>query len=590
MHPPFLIISLSSSFLAIQSSSKTKTGVSSSLSKTFWNDSDQVFRKCQHDPPPPSTLKQIQEEPWRGGLEPLPTVGISYHDVEIVEGTIPSDLNGMLCRNGPGRIRIGETQYGHWFDGDGFISQLLIDGTTQTAFFQAKYVETDRFNAQQQLMMKQQTSSSSSLGKVPLAKSGAWTKRGSNGSRLENLFTIPTNPANTNVIFFPKRKSFSGSSSSSSNNNKDNKDYNPELYAIAEGGDPVLMDSRTLETIGPKKITSGPKSSERLTSNSFFSAHYTRDPTTNEIYNHGLQLSLGTAVNVMKLNPNGDLMQQASTELSSLCFIHDNALSENYFVLVVPPYSASQQGFFDSLLGGEPLGKQFRWNDQNETKTMALVFSKDTLACIARVPLPLLSTYHLVDAFESENEVTSKQRILTIRLLVHGPPPSERILVENCFSDLYRAGPLPLCTIMEYTVDLISATLHSSRPVAPDSRPCELPVVNDSWGYKKRYLYTNTREDHVAFTNSIQKVDMDTGKCSEVISFGDGVYCGGPTFVPKPNSVEEDDGYIFVYLYRSMEHGSDVCILDAKTMKKLSLLRLQSPVPYQFHGAWYTGA
>jgi all-trans-8'-apo-beta-carotenal 15,15'-oxygenase len=584
MYNPLLIFNILYSFnYLIQSSSSlssssniknTKPTTATTTSNNFWHDIEQVCRKCQYDPPPSDILKQIQEQPWRGGLEPVPSMGIPCHKVEIIDGQIPADLHGMLCRNGPGRIRIGETQYGHWFDGDGLITQLVVDGIRQAATFQAKYVETDRFVAQQKLMSKETTTHG---GKVPLAKSGPWTKRGSTGSRFENFFAIPTNPANTNVIFFPPKSS----------GDDDKNDGIPELYAISEGGDPVLMDSQTLETIGPKKITSA--SDETLSSKSFFSAHYTKDPVTNEIYNHGLQLSpIATSVNVMKLTSFGDLINQKSTELSSLCFIHDNALSENYFVLVVPPYYASQKGFFASLFGGDPLGKQFRWNEQGETQTTALIFSKETLDCVARIPLPLLSTYHFVDAFESEEGIAKNDdKLLTIRLLIHGPPCSERIDVEKCFSDLYRADPLPLCSIMEYSLDVESSKLVSSRLVAPDSRPCELPDVNSAWGYKKRYLYTNTREDHVSFTNSIQKVDMDTGKCSEVISFGDGVYCGGPTFVTKTNPIDEDDGYLFVYLYRSLDHGSDVCIVDAKTMEKLTLLRLESPVPYQFHGAWY---
>jgi carotenoid cleavage dioxygenase-like enzyme len=40
-------------------------------------------------------------------------------DQIVVE--IPSDLEGTLFFNGPGRNRIGDQQYGHWFDGDGMI-------------------------------------------------------------------------------------------------------------------------------------------------------------------------------------------------------------------------------------------------------------------------------------------------------------------------------------------------------------------------------------------------------------------------------------------------------------------------------------
>ena len=571
-------------------STSTSTTSTSSSSSPFWNDPAKVAEKCQHDPPPPHILQKIQEQPWRGGLEPVDSaVGIPLHEAKVVQGKIPSDLSGMLCRNGPGRIRIGPSQYGHWFDGDGFVSQLVLDGSNQRAMFQGKYVETERFVSQQKVSPPSPSTDTTDDGSnkktmIPFAMPGAWTKRGL-GGRLENLFRIPTNPANTNVIFLDD----------SNNNVADEKHRHrlPTLYAIAEGGDPVQLDAESLKTIGPTKIQSKDGSE---VSKSFFSAHYSVDPETKEIYNHGLSLSVNTAVNVMKLSPTGELLRQASTSLPSLSFIHDNAISENYFILVVPPFAVDQSSFLDSLLGGDPLGKQFEWNNANtgmgQDHTMAMVFSKTTLECVAQIPLELLSTYHLVDAFE-QYDADSDRQLLSIRLLVHGPPPSERVEVEKCFSDLYCSGPLPLCKIMEYRMDVEHSTVVQSRQIAPDAQPCELPDMNHSWGYKKRYLYTNVRSDDDApFTNSLQKVDMDTGICSDVISFGDGTFAGAPIFVPKQEQSsgskrEEDDGYIFTQLYRSKEHRSDVAILNAKTMKQLTLLALERHVPYQFHGAWH---
>jgi carotenoid cleavage dioxygenase-like enzyme len=523
-------------------------------------------------------LKKIQEQPWRGGLEPVDgTVGIPLHDAKVVEGKVPSDLTGMLCRNGPGRIRIGSSQYGHWFDGDGFVTQLALDGRLQRATFQGRYVETDRFVLQKKVTAQYLSSLDyyddyTDKRTIPFARSGVWTKAGT-GGRFENLFKIPTNPANTNVIFLDP-------------NNKD-RQQTPKLYAIAEGGDPVQLDTETLKTIGSSKIQNKDRTK---VSKSFFSAHYKVDPKTKEIFNHGMSLAFQTAVNVMRLSPSGELLQQSSIALPSLCFIHDNALSENYFVLILPPYTINRSSLLESLLGGEPFGKKFRWNNEGRKEhnhTMAMVFSKKTLECVAQIPLELLSTYHLIDAFE-EHDSSTDTTLLSVRLLVHGPPPSERIQVEECFSDLYRSGPLPLCQIMQYTMDVQRATVTYSRQVAPDARPCELPDANQSWGYKKRFLYTNVREDRASFTNSIQKVDMETGKCSDVVSFGDGTYAGAPIFLPtEPAGEDEDDGYILTQVYRSYEHRSDIAILDAKMMKVVTLLQLDTHIPYQFHGAWY---
>ena len=67
-----------------------------------------------------------QNEPpsHHGGLENLDTEH-SYW-IDDYEGQIPADLEGTFFRNGPGRQRIGDSKYGHWFDGDGCIFSTMI--------------------------------------------------------------------------------------------------------------------------------------------------------------------------------------------------------------------------------------------------------------------------------------------------------------------------------------------------------------------------------------------------------------------------------------------------------------------------------
>lgn len=571
---------------------------SSSLSfSSFWNDPTQV-QSLLADAPSATFLQKIKEEPWRGGLEPIPVDGIPLHNVTIVEGKIPKDLQGMLCRNGPGRIRIGDTQYGHWFDGDGVISQLCLDGTTQRATFQASYVQTDRFQAQQAIHQTR--------GDVPMATAGAWTKRG-RGKWWENLFAIPTNPSNTNVIFLDNK-------SDVGNGNDDTTTKRPRLFALAEGGYPVEIDTASLETIGTKAFQTA-DGKGRV--DSFFSAHYKKDPITGHVYNHGVLLGPQPKVNVMKLTSSGKLLHQSTTKLPYLTFVHDSLISENYFVLLVQPYCCSSTSLLTSVLGGEPLGCQLEWNpDDNDSSTtpktsLALVFSKDSLECMAQIPLPIVSSYHQIDAFEDPSSTndddgneTNNKNIITLRACIHDPP-SSRTQLEEGFQDLYRSTKIPLCHFSEYVLDLNSQKMIRSRPLVPHAEPFELPIVNtafaadggrpeeDSCKYpKKRYVWTNTRTETASFLNALQKVDLETEECSKVVSFGDDVFAGNPIFVPKGNGHQkhEDNGYILSQLYRSDQHKSDICILDAASMKQVALLRLDYHITYQFHGEWCPGA
>jgi len=237
-----------------------------------------------------------------------------------------------------------------------------------------------------------------------------------------------------------------------------------------------------------------------------------------------------------------------------------------------------------------------------------MIFSKETLEKVAEVPLPLISTYHHLDAFEDDFDfqdddgIITSRRVLKFRTLAHDPPES-RIAFETAVSDLYSATSLPRCqTILECVIYIAPnkynrSRLLSTRTIVADAfASCELPDRNWEWGYRTKYIYTNCCagiEDECA--DSLQKVDLETSECSTVVSFGEGVYAGAPIFVPRRNNdgddskLLEDDGYVITQLYNSNEHSTDVCILDAMSMKKFTVLRLAKPVPFQFHGTWVPG-
>lgn len=108
-----------------------------SADTSFWHDAERIERLP--DPPSAERLRLIQDKPYRGGFEPAVDVDQPY-EAKIAFGSIPSDMVGSLASNGAGRIRIGDTQYGHWFDGDAYGSTLRLNGKENKAVFNGKYV------------------------------------------------------------------------------------------------------------------------------------------------------------------------------------------------------------------------------------------------------------------------------------------------------------------------------------------------------------------------------------------------------------------------------------------------------------------
>lgn len=135
--------------------------------------------------------RAVAEEPWRGGLEPCGDVERYEVPAARLEGTLPPELRGTLYRIGPGRSRVGENRYGHWFDGDGQVTAVEFDGPSNRAFVTSRFVRTERFLAQEE------------FGVDGFATRGAWTQ--ASGGLFSNLFRIPTNPSNTSVLVHQDR-------------------------------------------------------------------------------------------------------------------------------------------------------------------------------------------------------------------------------------------------------------------------------------------------------------------------------------------------------------------------------------------------
>ena len=63
--------------------------------------------------------------------------------IDEVEGSIPSELQGTLFRNGPGRFDRGGVSYQHPFDGDGMICAISFD--QGKAHFKNRFVRTAEY-------------------------------------------------------------------------------------------------------------------------------------------------------------------------------------------------------------------------------------------------------------------------------------------------------------------------------------------------------------------------------------------------------------------------------------------------------------
>lgn len=568
---PFPLLLLA--FFPAASSFGTSLGSTTapSAGAPFWNDHAAVT--ALPDPPSPKQLELIRSKPYRGGFEPAADVGATY-EPRVVFGAIPSDLKGSLASNGAGRIRIGSRQYGHWFDGDGYVTMLGLDGAAGTASFRGRYIRTGRYVAQEKLMKQLEKDSGGASGGTfsspPLAFTGVWTKAG-NGRFHENFLRFPSNPANTATMWLPPSID-SGL---------------PQLFAICEGGHPIQLDPQTLNVIRGEEPLASLDGRQKVAS--FFSAHPKRCPVSGDIYNQGFLIRPGPLpkeMNVAHLSPSGHLLTQEKSSLPFDTLVHDSAMSANYLAYFLPPFYIGNDKLF-SIMKGDSLGKYLVWH--KGSKAYVQIHSRNDLKMRWRVELPeTTSLYHTVDAHEEEK----KDGSITLKIRIAEHEPLDRKAIERHFSDQYRVEDRRInCALIEYSFLLDrSGEAHyiEKFKVAENAAPCEFPLVNDKFRprERRRYIWTNAASSEDAdFLDGIQKVDAETGECSAVKTFGPGTYAGPPAFAPRLDAMNaEDDGYIISLVYRSNEHRSDYVIMDASTLEVVCILELRQHVPFQFHG------
>jgi all-trans-8'-apo-beta-carotenal 15,15'-oxygenase len=167
-----------------------------------------------------------------------PDTGSADYEIDEVEGTLPSDLQGTLYRNGPGKFGIHPHRVAHVLDGDGLIVKLTIPQASspeRKVRFQSRFVETKCFV---QEMRAQRFLQRGTFGTGPM---GDEFGRGVNEDPVEpSLWTKLTrralrteikNVANTQIIAFGGK-----------------------LLALFEAGLPYRIDPDTLETLGEDSL------------------------------------------------------------------------------------------------------------------------------------------------------------------------------------------------------------------------------------------------------------------------------------------------------------------------------------------------
>ncbi len=481
--------------------------------------------------------KPYELEDWRGGNNSLKQE-FDYW-IEDIEGEIPQDLHGTLFRNGPGLLDINGQSLKHPFDGDGMICAIAF--SQGRAYFRNRFVQTEGYLAEQ------------AAGKIlyrgvfGTQKPGGW---------LANAFDLRRkNVANTQVIY-----------------------WGDQLLALWEAAQPYRLDPHTLETLGVDTLNGVLQQDD-----SPFAAHPMVDPGDDgqqvRLVNFAIKPGLSTTINIYELDQAGQVVHRQVQTIPGFAFIHDFAITPNYYLFFQNPVVLNPLPYVFGLRGAAEC-LHFRSNQPTKVWVIPRNGSKDvrvleTDACFV---------FHHANAFEQAEE-----------LIVDSICYENFPVVDHKLD--YREidfATLPPGQLWRFHLNLKTGTANRQLT---NQRCVEFPYIHPNCigrPYHWVFLAAAHQAEGNAPLQAILKLDLESGK-QEFWSDTPRGFVGEPVFVPRPGvgahgptPLQEDDGWVLTLIYDAAHNRTDVVILDARDLSKgpVARLHLKHHVPYGLHGSF----
>ncbi|MCC5988368.1 MAG: carotenoid oxygenase family protein [Pararhodobacter sp.] len=451
---------------------------------------------------------------------------IEAHDLEVI-GELPDDLNGMYVRNGPSPAHGPHGKY-HWFDGDGMLHAVHIQGGK--ASYRNRYVLTEGLRAERE------------------AGRALWPglkDRMPEGALPDDAMK---NVANTDVVF-----------------------HNGRLYATwYRGGAAYVMDPFTLATLG--KLEHDP----RLVGLQI-SAHSRVDEHTGEF----LFFAYGNRPPYMHfgvIGADGALKLLQDVPLPGPRLPHDMGMTENHVILHDFPLINNP-----AALEAGRYSLEFRqdW----PTRYAVIPRAGGAPKWFEFEPRYML---HVANAWEEVN-ARGETEVVMIGTPYAMPRGYDGSLDVRRL--LFTIGTQGTDYEM-YQWRMNLATGEAREGVVDDILNTEFPMINMGWqGRKNRYTYNvlmgrprTLEQPHFA---GLVKYDLQTGG-AVACHPGEGFWFSEAPFAPRDGAVEEDDGYIVGFVWNGLAERSEVWVHDAKDISAGPLARVIVPqrVPHGFHSCW----
>ncbi len=266
----------------------------------------------------------------------------NFPKITKIQGEIPTELNGVLYRNGPNPQFPDDSK--HWFEGDGMLHAFTISNGNVS--YSNRWIYTERFLHERKIgkvVFK-------SFSDPTIQKSGA----------LE----ISHNTANTNIIF-----------------------HAGKLLALQEGATPIEISPLDLNTKGEWDYYGQIPQ---------MSAHPHFDARTGEMHNYAYKAGSSDIIYYI-INREGKITKAETIRVPYCSFLHDFFITKDYVIFPIFPLTINlervQEG--KSLIMWEPdKGAHIGIMPRNGTEKDIIWFSTDAF-----------HAYHFMNAYQEGDRI-----------------------------------------------------------------------------------------------------------------------------------------------------------------------------------------
>ncbi|XP_061381763.1 carotenoid isomerooxygenase-like isoform X1 [Danaus plexippus] len=469
-----------------------------------------------------------------------------------VSGSIPPWLQGTLIRNGSGAIKIGNSEFGHVFDGSSLLHRFSIKGgraTYQCRFLDSKTLRKNR--AANRIVVTEFATEA-----VPDPCHTIF-------DRISTIF----NPAeavtdNCGISVYP---------------------FGDQMYAMTEYTNVYKIDTESLDTLEKKSLL-----------NSLIVCH-TAHPhvmKNGDVYNIALGVVKGLLKHMIVKFPyteKGDMFDLVevvhtvdSRWLLHPSYMHSFGITENYFIIIEQPLAISYLNSAVSYVSNRPFSSSVLWYDGYETQ---IVLVNRNTGEQTRYTTETFFFMHIINCFELDGQ-------LIIDVCSYKDAKIIDALYVEAIKNI-RSNPdyAKWCQSQPKRIEIPLNSPNNSRveiSVIADI-PIETPRINYELynGRPYRYFYGMGPQVHSIYGGTIIKVDTKSGEVK--------TWCevdanpSEPVFVARPDAQDEDDGVLLsALLWGSDENATALLVLDARDLTELGRVRFTTPsqAPKCFHG-WF---